>query len=78
MIIELNSVGSVLDTQTNNVYPQYNDTARKLYGKDYDEDCGVHLSDTCEDWLIDLSEEDTATIRIYYPNIINLKAQWKR
>ena len=76
MIIELNSVGSVLDTQTLNVYPQFNETARLFYGKDYDDDCAVPIADTCLEWLQDLSDEDTATIRIYYPNILKLK-EWK-
>ena len=68
MIIELNSVGSVINTQTLLVYPMFNDKAKLLYNKEYDETCHTHLNECGGDWLTDLSEEDVAVIKIYSPN----------
>lgn len=67
MIIELNSVGSVIDTQTLNVYPMFNETAKLFYGSVYDETNPTHISECLGDWLKDVSEEDVAVIKIYYP-----------
>jgi hypothetical protein len=67
MIIDLNSVGSVIDTQTLNVYPMFNETAKLFYGSDYDETYPTHISECGGDWLNDINEEDEAIIKIYYP-----------
>jgi hypothetical protein len=62
MIIELNSVGSVYDTETKMTYAAYNEQGRKLYKRLYDEDSGVHLNDCNEGWIDALSEEDVQKI----------------
>lgn len=62
MIIELNSVGSVYDTETKMTYAAYNEQGRKLYKRLYDEDSGVHLNDCSEEWIDALSEEDIQKI----------------
>jgi hypothetical protein len=69
MIIELNSVASVFDTKTLNVYPMFNDTAKDFYGIAYDDTNPVHISKCMNDWLADLSQEDISLIRIYYKNL---------
>ena len=57
MIIELNSVGSVIDTETLITYPM-------LEGGGYDTDEGtmVHLDDVEDEWFNKLSDEDFGTI----------------
>jgi hypothetical protein len=67
MIIDLKSVGSVIDTQTLNVYPMFNETAKLFYGIEYDDTNPTHISECGGDWLNDINEEDKAIIKIYYP-----------
>jgi len=62
MIIELNSVGSVYNTETKMTYAAYNEQGQKLYNRLYDEDSGVHLDDCDEHWVDALSEEDVQKI----------------
>jgi len=62
MIIELNSVGSVYNTETKMTYAAYNKQGQKLYNRLYDEDSGVHLNDCNEEWIDALSEEDVQKI----------------
>jgi len=62
MIIELNSVGSVYNTETKMTYAAYNEQGQKLYNRLYDEDSGVHLNDCNEEWIDALSEEDVQKI----------------
>ena len=62
MILELKSVGSVIDTETKIVYAAYNDDARKLHGVSYDKDSGVHLDNCSKEWVDDLSEDDIVAI----------------
>ena len=62
MIIELNSVGSVYNTETKMTYAAYNKQGQKLYNRLYDEDSGVHLNDYNEEWIDALSEEDVQKI----------------
>jgi len=62
MIIELNSVGSVYNTETKMTYAAYNEQGQKLYNRLYDEDSGVHLNDSNEEWIDALSEEDVQKI----------------
>ena len=50
MILELNSVGSVLDTQTLLVYPKFDDTAKLLYKKDYDDTCHTPINECSYEW----------------------------
>lgn len=62
MILELKSVGSVIDTDTKMVYAAYNDDSRKLNGVSYDKDSGVHLDNCSKEWVDDLSEDDIVAI----------------
>jgi phenylalanine-4-hydroxylase len=62
MIIKLNSVGSVYDTETKMAYAAYNEQGQKLYNRLYDEESGVHLNDCSEEWIDALSEEDVQKI----------------
>lgn len=69
MILELNSVGSVLDTQTLLVYPQFNETAKLFYNMDYDDTCHTPISECSYEWRSELSKEDLSLIRIYYKGV---------
>ncbi len=51
MIVELKSVGSVIDTQTKIVYPKY-----QMGG--YDRTSGTHLNDLDKKFVDEMSEED--------------------
>lgn len=62
MIVILNSVGSVYNTETKMTYAAYNKQGQKLYNRLYDEDSGVHLNDSNEEWIDALSEEDVQKI----------------
>ena len=62
MIVILNSVGSVYNTETKMTYAAYNKQGQKLYNRLYDEDSGVHLNDCNEEWIDALSEEDVQKI----------------
>jgi hypothetical protein len=55
MIVELNSVGSVIDTETKIVYPKY-----QMGG--YDKLGGVHLDNLSESFVKEISEEDITLI----------------
>ena len=55
MILELKSVGCVIDTETGITYAAY-----KKGG--YDDDSGVHIQDCCEEWFDALSDEDVILI----------------
>ncbi len=55
MIVELKSVGSVIDTQTKIVYPKY-----QMGG--YDKTSGVHLNDLDKKFVDEMSEEDIILI----------------
>jgi hypothetical protein len=55
MILELKSVGSVIDTQTKIVYPKY-----QMGG--YDRTSGVHLDDLDKKFVDEMSEEDIILI----------------
>ncbi len=55
MIVELKSVGSVIDTQTKIVYPKY-----QMGG--YDKTSGVHLDDLDKKFVDEMSEEDIILI----------------
>ncbi len=55
MIVELKSVGSVIDTQTKIVYPKY-----QMGG--YDRTSGVHLDDLDKKFVDEMSEEDIILI----------------
>tara|TARA_R100000808_G_C2145875_1_gene153733 strand:+ start:231 stop:425 length:195 start_codon:yes stop_codon:yes gene_type:complete len=63
-MVKLNSVGSILDTKTFNVYPQNNDGTPDL-------DCGVYVLDCDVEWVNSLSKEDLQTLNDM--NIINYK-----
>jgi hypothetical protein len=69
MILELNSVGSVLDTQTLLVYPQFNETAKLFYNREYDDTCHTPISECSYEWRSVLSNEDLSLIRIYYKGV---------
>lgn len=62
MILVLNSVGSVIDTETKLTYPMYNETAQKKYGTLYDSSDPVHLDDCDKQWVDTLSEDDIILI----------------
>ena len=49
--IKLNSVGSIIDTETNMVYPQNIDGTPDL-------NCGGYLEDSCEEWFDSLDKKD--------------------
>jgi hypothetical protein len=69
MILELNSVGSVLDTQTLLVYPKFDSTAKLLYKKEYDDTCHTPINECSYEWRSVLSKEDLSLIRIYYKGV---------
>jgi hypothetical protein len=50
-MIELESVGSVINPQNGIVYPQ-------LINDAYDMECGVELEECSDEWFDSLSEED--------------------
>lgn len=56
MIIELNSVGSVVDDQTLMVYPKRQDGTIE-YGVN-----GVPLMETCDEWVESLDGDDIFTV----------------
>ena len=58
-IIRLESVGSVLDSVDNMVYPQMVDGSLDL-------NMGVELSDCSDEWVLSLSREDR--LKINWPN----------
>jgi hypothetical protein len=55
MILNLNSVGSVIDTETKIVYAKYQNGG-------YDVSSGKHLDDCSEQFVNTLSEEDITLI----------------
>ena len=55
MIVELKSVGSVIDTETKIVYPKY-----QMGG--YDKLSGVHLDNLDKKFVDEMSEEDITLI----------------
>ena len=55
MIVELNSVGSVIDTETKIVYPKY-----QMGG--YDKLSGTHLDELDEHFVNEMSEADIILI----------------
>ncbi len=55
MIVELNSVGSVIDTETKIVYPKY-----QMGG--YDRLGGVHLDNLSKKFVDEMSEADITLI----------------
>lgn len=55
MILELKSVGSVIDTQTKIVYPKY-----QMGG--YDKTSGKHLDDLDKKFVDEMSEDDITLI----------------
>jgi hypothetical protein len=55
MILELKSVGSVIDTETKIVYPKY-----QMGG--YDKTSGRHLDDLSQSFISEMSEEDITLI----------------
>jgi len=63
MIVELNSVGSVIDTETKMVYPKY-----QMGG--YDKLSGTHLDDLDERFVNEMSEADITLIN-ELPNKVN-------
>lgn len=56
MIIELNSVGCVVDTETLFTYPQYKNGG-------YNDEYPVHLDEVTEEWFISLDDNDFGTIK---------------
>ena len=54
-LIELESVGSAIDTKLGMIYPMYVDGT-------IDEEMGGHLEDTCDEWFDSLSPEDTKIV----------------
>ena len=57
-MVNLNSVGSILDTKTGMVYPQNNDNTPDL-------DCGVYIEDCCDEWFDSLNNEDKVIVYKY-------------
>ena len=55
MILELKSVGSVIDTETKIVYPKY-----QMGG--YDKTSGRHLDDLSKSFIDEMKEEDIILI----------------
>ncbi len=55
MILNLNSIGSVIDTETKIVYAKYQNGG-------YDVSSGKHLDDCSEQFVNSLSEEDITLI----------------
>jgi hypothetical protein len=68
MIVELNSVGCVIDTETLNTYPMLREG-----GYDEDEGTKVHIDDIENEWFDSLSDNDFGTIS----ELINLKTKNK-
>ena len=62
MILELKSVGCVIDTETCITYSKFSEQGKEWYGKDYDDNDGVHLFECIEDWVDKLSDEDVVLI----------------
>lgn len=62
MIVELKSVASVIDTETNMVYPKY-----EMGG--YDKMSGKHLDDLDDKFVKEMSESDITTINELPKNI---------
>lgn len=56
MIVELNSVGCVIDTETLFTYPQYKDG-------EYNEEYPIHLDEITEEWFMSLDDYDFGTIK---------------
>ena len=56
MIVELNSVGCVIDTETLFTYPQYKDG-------EYNEEYPIHLDEVTEEWFMSLDDYDFGTIK---------------
>ena len=54
-LTELESVGSAIDTKIGMIYPMYIDGT-------HDEEMGVHLEDTCDEWFDSLSVEDKVIV----------------
>ena len=50
-LIELESVGSCIDTKTGMIYPMYADGT-------HDEEMGVHIMDTDEEWFKYMTKDD--------------------
>jgi hypothetical protein len=63
MIVELNSVGSVIDTETKIVYPKY-----QMGG--YDKLSGIHLDHLDKKFVDEMSEADITLIN-ELPNKVN-------
>ena len=63
MIVELNSVGSVIDTETKMIYPKY-----QMGG--YDKLSGKHLDELDEHFVNEMSEADITLIN-ELPNKVN-------
>jgi hypothetical protein len=63
MIVELNSVGSVIDTETKIVYPKY-----QMGG--YDKLSGIHLDHLDKKFVDEMSEDDITLIN-ELPNKVN-------
>jgi hypothetical protein len=63
MIVELNSVGSVIDTETKIVYPKY-----QMGG--YDKLSGTHIDELDEHFVNEMSEADITLIN-ELPNKVN-------
>lgn len=62
-LLQLNSVGSVLDMEDNVVYPQ-------LVGGLPDLNMGVELDECSDEWVLSLSKEDRSKIK--WPNASNI------
>ena len=63
MIVELLSVGNVIDTETLITYPLYNEEHQIKLGKQFDENGGIHIDDIeTDEWFNDLSDEDFGTV----------------
>jgi hypothetical protein len=62
MILKLNSVGCVINTDTKMVYPMYNEKFQKIYRRIYDENSGIHLDECSKEWVDALSEDDIMLI----------------
>ena len=54
-LVELESVGSCIDTKLGMIYPMYVDGT-------HDEEMGGHLEDTCDEWFDSLSVEDKVIV----------------
>ncbi|MEY4571505.1 MAG: hypothetical protein RLZ10_716 [Bacteroidota bacterium] len=56
MIIELKSVGCVIDDETLITYPQYQNGG-------YDDEFPIHLDEVAEGWFMSLDDNDFGTIK---------------